>query len=211
MQTQKDSYATRYADSTKIASLCTMQNLMRPKRRLTWQTTCSLDEVKRILWQCIIDAVKQLSNGTSTPVALPQYAEVAEWLFANNGKGLLLYGTCGQGKTLLARYVIPWILKEVNHKICQVYDATDLDTCLKDVLSHPIVSLDDIGTETTSMFKDMAVARIIDQAEKMGNIVIATTNLTGEQLRERYGDRIFDRICGNMVRIMFDGKTSFRR
>ena len=45
---------------------------------------------------------------------------------------------------------------------------------------------------------------------KNGNLLILTTNLTGEGLQEKYGERALDRIFSTMERVPFNGK-SFRR
>ncbi len=41
---------------------------------------------------------------------LPEYDAVAGWLSDNGGKGLLLQGNIGRGKSLLLKYILPLIL-----------------------------------------------------------------------------------------------------
>lgn len=189
----------------QIARYVTHQNLIRPSRQISWQTQRSISEVKTMLWSQIRFTLAEL--GVANAVPMPQYAEVAQWLSVNNGKGLLLYGNCGRSKTILARYVIPQMLMQLYGKVTHYYDAVNLERYLSEALQWGLVVVDDIGAETQSTFKDIPFARIIDRCEKQGKIVIATSNLTGEQLREFYGDRIFDRICGNMTRILFTGES----
>lgn len=141
---------------------------------------------------------------------LPEYDKVAQWLSDNQGKGLFLFGNCGRGKSLLCRYAIPIILMECCRKIVSVYDTQEMNSAIDEVLRRKIVSLDDIGTEELSVKygeRRMAFAEIMDMAEKNGNLVIVSTNLGSDKLRERYGDRVLERIKSTTLRVMFEGKS----
>lgn len=141
---------------------------------------------------------------------LPEYDRVAEWLANNQGRGLFLYGNCGRGKSILCRYVIPAILLKYMRKVVSVYDVQDMNKDIDQVLSKHIISLDDIGTEEISMKfgeKRLAFAEVMDAAEKYGKLVIVSTNLSIEELKKRYGDRVVDRIISTMFRVPFNGES----
>lgn len=141
---------------------------------------------------------------------LPAYEQVAEWLLNNEGKGLFLFGTCGQGKSILCRYVLPAILLKYAGKVVSVFDIQDMNRDVDQVLSKHIISLDDIGTEELSIKygeRRMAFAEIMDAAEKHGKLVIVSTNLNEAELRERYGDRVLDRIKSVTTRVKFVGES----
>ena len=141
---------------------------------------------------------------------LPEYDDIVSWLTDNKGRGLLMYGTCGRGKTVLGRYVLPAILLHYHRKICSYYDAQEMNKKLDEVLNRHILSLDDIGTEGMSIKfgeKRMAFAEIMDLVEKKGKLVIVSSNLDGKSLRERYGDRIFDRLIATTARVVFNGES----
>ena len=143
-------------------------------------------------------------------VWLPAYEKVAQWLTDNQGRGLFLYGNCGQGKSLLCRYVIPSILLGYAGKVVSVFDIQDMNAAPDVVLSKHILALDDIGTEEQSVKygeRRMVFAEVMDKAEKEGKLVIISTNLGKNDLEERYGDRIFDRIIATTVRVKFEGKS----
>ncbi|MBR6250721.1 MAG: AAA family ATPase [Bacteroidales bacterium] len=203
-----------YANRTDVSKLFNSGNFSAPKRGICWQATASLTDVKRVMWNVLCHAIFRESNGEKQPVVMKeQFSAIAEWLHHNDGKGLLLYGSCGQGKTLLAKYVIPACLEIIHHKIAHYYDAAELQDNrdeMKMALWYGITVIDDVGAEATSMFKEQAFSRLIDNADKNGKIVIATTNYSEKELQERYGARVVDRIKGNMVRVMFDGKESLR-
>lgn len=143
---------------------------------------------------------------------LPQYDLIAEWLEDNQGRGLLLYGSCGLGKTFLTRYVITAILLKYCNKVVTSYDMIDVNKEPDKVLSKHIISIDDIGTEDISIKygeKRSIVPEILDATEKYGKLLLMTSNLGGEDLIKKYGNRTFDRMLAVTRRIEFNGK-SFR-
>ncbi len=141
---------------------------------------------------------------------LPPYDEVAEWLSDNKGRGLLLYGNVGQGKTVLSRLAIPAIFLKSARKVVNVYNIDEMNAGIEEIKTKRIISLDDIGTETiVNDFgnKRNAFAEIMDNAEKTGQLVIISTNLGKDQLIEKYGDRVFDRILATTKRVVFRGES----
>lgn len=143
-------------------------------------------------------------------VWLPEYERVAGWLSGNDGRGLFLYGNCGRGKSILCRYALPAILLKYAGKVVSVFDIQDMNKDVDLVLSKHIISLDDIGTEEISIKygeRRMAFAEIMDTAEKHGKLVIVSTNLSVDDLRERYGDRVLDRIKATTTRVLFKGES----
>lgn len=167
---------------------------------------------------CVPDARKVLQEGLSYFLGLegrraewlPEYEQVADWLAGNGGRGLFLFGNCGRGKSVLCRYVLPAILLDYMRKVVAVYDMQELNRDVDGVLRKHIVSLDDVGTEELSVKygeKRLAFAEVMDAAEKYGKLVIVSTNLTPEDLRFCYGDRVIDRIRSTMQRVAFNGKS----
>lgn len=140
----------------------------------------------------------------------PEYALIVNWLENNKGRGLFLYGDCGRGKSLLARYIIPAILLKYERKVVNVFNIQDVNSCIDEVLKKHIISLDDVGTEDVSSIygnKRYAFPEIVDAAEKYGKLVIISTNLNGNEIIEKYGSRTMDRIIATTTRIEFKGKS----
>ena len=57
---------------------------------------------------------------------LSEYDQIANWLTDNQGKGLLLIGPPGVGKSEICMKVIPMIFRMAFHKIFSRYQATEL-------------------------------------------------------------------------------------
>ncbi len=141
---------------------------------------------------------------------LKPYDDVAEWLSDNKGKGLFLYGNVGQGKSIIGRLAIPSILLLSQRKVVKVYDVNLMNSKLDEVKQIRMISLDDIGTEAIINAygnKRSAFSEIMDNAEKTGQLVIISTNLDKEELIEKYGDRVFDRIIATTKRVLFKGES----
>lgn len=154
-------------------------------------------------------------------VWLPEYSEVARWLTDNHGKGLLLYGSCGQGKTLLAKHILPRIVHYYFRKVFRIVDAVDVDDEYKVLRQKRLIVIDDLGCEKrpSEYDKHFAIGELIDKLEKNKGICIITTNLdiytdeVGNEVNEildRYGDRVYDRIVGNFSCVHFTSNRSLR-
>lgn len=143
-------------------------------------------------------------------VWLPEYDQVALWLENNEGKGLFLYGNCGRGKSILGRFALPAILLKYCGKVVSVCDMQEMNKNLDAVLKKHIISLDDVGTEELSVKygdRRMAFAEIIDAAEKETKLLLVSSNLDDIGIKERYGDRILDRVRSTTKRILFTGDS----
>jgi len=165
----------------------------------------------------IPDARENILRGmkyyTENPVWLPEYNEIAGWATDNNGRGLLVKGNCGLGKTLICGKILPVLINFYCHKVICIVNAQKLNTDLDNVLLRHIIYIDDIGTEGMSVKygdKRLAFAELVDEAEKKGKLLMITTNLNDKELSEKYGERVLDRLHAITKSILFTGK-SFRK
>lgn len=125
------------------------------------------------------------------------YRPVVDWMSDNKGRGLLLAGECGLGKTLIGMRILPLILNATCRKIVFCYKAQDLNTKPDEVLSKHIVYIDDVGTESISNIygnKRVPFAELCDLAEQKGKLIIISTNYDVIHLAEKYGERTVDRL-----------------
>lgn len=138
--------------------------------------------------------------------------EVIDWLKDNESRGLLLMGNNGNGKSLIAMSVIPVILYMVYEKVAGIYHVRQLHDKWSDVRKRDIVVVDDIGCE--SKVNDFGTKRdyfmeLVELCEEENRLLIATTNYTGEELREKYDDRTYSRLCG-MCRVVIFEEDDYR-
>ena len=101
----------------------------------------------------------------------------------------------------------------LHNKIIHKYTADYLQDNrqgLNIALSKPIITVDDVGIEARSDYKDLAFTKVLNAVDNWKMVSIVSTNLNGESLRTYYGDRAWSRILGNFDCVMFDGNTDFR-
>lgn len=142
---------------------------------------------------------------------LPEYDEVADWLSDNKGKGLFLYGSCGRGKSLLVRYAIPMLFRGFCQRFVSVVDCGTTQQNIDEILRRKFIALDDIGTEVDrkdfGTLRNVVVEAINKAHDDTGTMLIISSNLSAEAIRDRYGDRILDRIKYLCRRVAFNGKS----
>lgn len=143
---------------------------------------------------------------------LSEYDQIANWLTNNQGKGLLLIGPPGIGKSEICMKVIPMIFRMAFHKIFSRYQATELcnEPIYRTSLRQRFIAIDDFGIEGT--FYDygnphIVFSEIVDGIEKHGTLLVANTNLTLEEIKAKYGLRTFDRLRANMQVVVIREKS----
>ena len=141
---------------------------------------------------------------------LPAYDEIIDWMVDTKGRGLMLMGECGLGKSTILNFVIPAIFRTKTNKILRSVPAKELGAV--DRNKAPFIIIDDLGTESIKNdygTKIDAVADAISYAEDSSKTLLITTNLTPQALKERYDERTLDRLRKCKV-VIIKGK-SFRK
>jgi len=130
---------------------------------------------------------------------------------------LFLYGTPGNGKSFLSCCIADRILKE---DIGAVYYSSQqfFDTLYRQVfksendagegeslLDVPLLIIDDLGAELTNSWSESGLFMCLNSRQREGLHTVISTNLSLDDLRERYGDRIFSRIMGNFELLCITG------
>jgi len=126
--------------------------------------------------------------------------------FLREGKGLLLHGPVGTGKTYVAACVANRLIDNgysvlmtnfarLINKIQGMYEGKQ--EYIDSLNRYNLLVIDDLGIESKSEYRQEMVFNIIDSRYRAGLPIIITTNLTTEEIKKpqdiAYG-RIFDRI-----------------
>ncbi len=138
------------------------------------------------------------------------YGKIAEWLSDNKGKGLMLVGDCGIGKSLIGMRILPLLLNHFCRKVVTICTATELNKKPNEVINKHIVYIDDVGTEDVSNIygnKRIPFTEMVDAAERDGKLLMFSTNLDDEHLSAKYGDRTIDRLHAITRKITIHGKS----
>ena len=138
------------------------------------------------------------------------YRPIVDWMSDNEGRGLLITGGCGLGKTLIAKHILPLLLQDSRKKIVSIFSAQELNTKIDEILKLHIICIDDIGTEELAkIFGNVrcAFSELCDAAEQKGKLLIITTNLTATELEVKYGERTIDRLKAITKFVPFTGKS----
>ena len=141
---------------------------------------------------------------------LPEYNEVAAWLANNEGCGLLCAGNVGRGKTVLCCKVLPCIIHNATNKLIAQYKARELGAKLAEATARKLICVDDIGTEGELVdFGNhiAAVPTLVDVAERRGNLLLLTTNMSFAELKQKYGERTTDRLRAICRTVIFRGNS----
>lgn len=153
---------------------------------------------------------------------------VAETLAGDGHKfGLLLAGTCGNGKTTTMRAVqsVVQLLnntryrsgERIGNRLLEAKEITQLsdkDGQLAAYKTVPVLFLDDLGREPTEVLKygnvTSPITELLEYRYNQRLTTIVTTNLEPSEIREKYGDRIADRFNEMFVVVRYTG-VSYRR
>ena len=141
---------------------------------------------------------------------LPEYEEVAEWLADNKSRGLLCYGNCGRGKSLICQKILPIIFRSWHGLIMNTVSMTEISNRFNSISDKKIISLDDVGTESIANQygeKHDYFRELVDLAERKQKLIVITTNLSLSEIKERYGERTIDRLHALTKTILFKGNS----
>lgn len=132
--------------------------------------------------------------------------------FQREYRNLFLYGTVGTGKSFLSGCIAKELLA-AGHSVIYFSSAGLFDTLARyafdgkaketlynfyeDLYNCELVIIDDLGTEMTNHFVAAQLFACLNERHLRRKSTIISTNLSLEELRDRYSDRIFSRITSN--------------
>ena len=137
--------------------------------------------------------------------------------FKEQGKGLLLYGDVGRGKTYGAASVANALLDKGNTVL--MTDFTAIESIVSKIWDKQeyynalnrfsLLIIDDLGVEKKTEYTSQIVQAVINTRYNAGLPLIITTNLTGEELQspqDMVYKRIFSRLYEMCIPVKVEGK-----
>jgi len=132
--------------------------------------------------------------------------------FKQDYHNLFFYGTVGTGKSFLSGCVANELLKQscsviyfsaarlFEHLAKLSFHSGEKDALYDfydDLYQCDLVIVDDLGTEVTNQFVSSQLFSCLNERHLRKKATIISTNLSLEELRDRYSDRVFSRITSN--------------
>ena len=148
------------------------------------------------------------------------------WPGTNAGRGLLLIGPCGSGKTHLAVAALLEIIdsgksgrllfrnfQDLIQEIQASFDSDDTPTkseILRPLLEVDLLVLDELGSQKPSMFVQDILYYIINSRYNAQKTTIFTTNFS-DDLEDRIGSRLRSRLYEMAEEIKLSAVPDYRK
>ncbi len=133
--------------------------------------------------------------------------------FETEEKSILFYGNTGLGKTFLSNCIAKALLdkgksvlylssNQLFYDVIQEYSTSfekspQLTSLYRYIFNCDLLIIDDLGTEQTTDSKASRFYDIINQRQINGKSTVISTNLSLNQLQDRYSQRIMSRLVSN--------------
>ena len=91
-----------------------------------------------------------------------------------------------------------------------IFNAQELNSKPDEILGYHIIYIDDVGTENISNIygnKRIPFMELCDAMEQQGKLLICSTNLNVEELKQKYGERTIDRLRATTKFVTFEGES----
>lgn len=142
--------------------------------------------------------------------------------FSTSHSNLMIYGNTGVGKTFLSNCIAGELLKRAHTVIYftsfQLFDilekykfhSTDMNEELmaqyEYILECDLLIIDDLGTELVNSFTASGLYWVINERHLRQKSMIISTNLSFDQLKTSYSERIFSRLISNYTLLKIIGE-----
>ena len=136
--------------------------------------------------------------------------------------GLYIHGTVGNGKTYAVSCLANKLLEHGKgvlfmnfalylNKLRASYKDDDDNSVEKDILNYvkqcDLLIIDDLGVESVKPFVKEKLFNLIDTRYRTDKPMIVTSNLTLEEIKVTFGDRVADRLRGCTYDFLVKGES----
>lgn len=181
-----------------------------PKQSQSPPSWAELPQDRRMfLVRCRIEIVTGKVYAEWPDAAKQMLVKLSEYMRQSQKRWLLIIGSVGVGKTTMAKALAYWVNQLTQNQedkimivdaalIADLYRHDNADAIIK-IWKRKKILVDDIGIESDSLkvFGNTVypLTEIIQKKyDDPSSVLIMTTNLKSEEIAERYGERVLDRI-----------------
>ena len=111
----------------------------------------------------------------------------------------------------MVKYAIPVLFRAFPRKIFAVVNCGSQQYNIDEIKDKKFIALDDVGVEVDRVEygtrRNIVVETINKAQDNPSTMLMMSSNLTGDAIRERYGDRIYDRVKYLCHRVAFNGQS----
>lgn len=141
-------------------------------------------------------------------------SRAARWLFSSSKRGLLLVGTLGNGKSTMMKAIHRLFLHHSSLGDAQeIYDYFKAGNGLR-YWNEKLLLIDDLGVEPIKCLnygeEYHPITRLLLHRYNRQLTTIIATNLGLDEIQDRYGDRVVDRMFETYEVLIYD-RESYRR
>ena len=142
--------------------------------------------------------------------------------FGDSSESLLLMGNTGLGTTHLSTSIAACVIEkgfdviyETSQNLISVFSAeqfgrplsgTNVTRTSERYFGCDLLIIDDFGTETVNQFSVSCFYNLINTRVNKGLPIIINTNLSQDNIKTKYSDRIASRLFGEFIVLSFPGK-----
>lgn len=142
-----------------------------------------------------------------------RYADI----FSSNSPNILMMGKTGLGKTHLSLAIAAKVIEKgfgvvygsaqnlLRSVEVERFSKENISSALDSLLECDLLILDDLGAEFKTNFTYSAVYNIVNTRLLTGRPTIISTNLTTDELKNEYSEKVVSRIIGSYNNLRFFG------
>jgi DNA replication protein DnaC len=145
-------------------------------------------------------------------------------LYLRRGRGLVISGTLGSGKTMLANLVLKEFIKRGKNCYATTYDnAIEMFTAgwrgnieekqywERRFLYSEVLLLDDVGREQRNRMRDTMLDSLLRQRMVAGRVTLITSDMSEGELRQDYNAAIFSKLQAKAKFFYLSGKSFYEK